>query len=109
MSDDLSVQIEGDFIAMLDEWHSLPETWDSALDAEIHRQYAEILTRKPVFPKRPYFSPSSANNCPRELYEKATGAKRDKQMNQPHQKRWQNLGTSIGDMIQRDLLFIEKH
>jgi len=105
----LATQIEGDFIAMLDEWHSLPETWDSELDAQIHRWYAEILTRKPVFPKRPYFSPSSANSCPRELYEKITGAKRDEQEIQPHQKRWTSLGTAIGDMIQRDILFIEKH
>lgn len=102
----LSTQIEGDLIAMLDEWHSLPETWDHELDAQIHRWYSDVPT---VWPKRPYFSPSSLNDCPRELYLKAKRAKRDIGGQPPHQKRWQNAGTLVGDMIQRDLLFIEKH
>lgn len=105
-TDDLSIQIEGDLLATLDEWHSLPETWDNDLDAQIHRWYADV---KPVYPKRPYFSPSSANSCPRELYVKAKGAKRDEAKRQPHQGRWTRLGTVVGDVIQRDLLFIEKH
>jgi len=73
----LTAQIEGDFIAMIDEWHSLPETWDNELDAQIHRWYADVLTEKPVYPKKPYFSPSAANACPRELYMKQIGAERD--------------------------------
>lgn len=105
----LTTQIEGDFIALIDEWHSLPETWDNALDAQIHRWYADALAAKPVFPRRPYFSPSAANACPRELYMKAIGAKRDVTKQQPHQNRWRKIGTAIGDLIQRDLLFIEKH
>jgi len=103
---DLCTQIEGDLIALLDDWHSLPEVWDNELDAQIHRWYADPPK---VWPKRPYFSPSSANACPRELYLKAKGAKKDNFRRQPHQSRWAGVGTSIGDMIQRDLLFIEKH
>src|SRR5690625_4926050 len=91
---------------MLDEWHSLPEVFDNELDAQIHRWYANPPQ---VWPKRPYFSPSSANDCPRELYLKAKRAKRDEFRRPPHQARWQRIGTSIGDVIQRDLLFIEKH
>ena len=34
---DLSAQIEGDLIALLDDWFSLPETWDNELDRQIHR------------------------------------------------------------------------
>lgn len=105
-NEDISAQIEGDLIALLDEWHSLPETWDAELDSQIHAWYVDPPR---VFPKRPYFSPSSATSCPRELYVKAQRAKRDEQRQQPHQKRWTSLGTAIGDMIQRDLLFIEKH
>jgi hypothetical protein len=99
------------FADMLDTWHSAPETWDSKLDAEIHRQYAEVLSGKPVFPPRniPYFSPSSANSCKRELYVKLTGGKRDKTVRPPYQGRWTRLGTAIGDTLQRDLLFIGKH
>src|SRR5690606_22385329 len=94
---------------MIDEWHSLPETWDNELDAQIHRWYADVLTEKPVYPKKPYFSPSAANACPRELYMKQVGAARDEKKRPPHQARWQRLGTAIGDMLQRDILFIEKH
>lgn len=91
---------------MLDEFHSHNEVWDNELDAQIHRWYSNPPR---VFPKRPYFSPSSTNSCPRELYVKAKGAKRDNFRRQPHQARWQRQGTSIGDYIQRDILFIEKH
>lgn len=90
----------------LNEWHALPEKWDNELDAQIHRWYADPPK---VFPKRPYFSPSSANACPRELYVKARGAKRDITRKPPYQGRWTRVGTAIGDVIQRDLLFMEKH
>lgn len=103
---ELTSQIEGDLIALLDDYHSLSEVWDNDLDRQIHEWYANV---KPVFPKRPYFSPSSVNTCPRELYVKGIGAKRDNSKRQPHQGRWQRQGTVTGDYIQRDLLFIEKH
>ena len=99
-------RIEGDFVAMLDEWHSLPEVWDNELDAQIHRWYSDPPV---VYPQRPYFSPSSLGSCPRELYEKTRGAKRDITGQEPYQGRWTRIGTAVGEMIQRDLLFIEKH
>jgi len=105
---DLSTQIEGDLIALLDDWFSLPETWDNELDAQIAQWYANPPQ---VWPKRdyPYFSPSSLGACPRELYVKAKGAKRDSRRVQPHQGRWQKLGTLGGDLIQRELLAIERN
>lgn len=100
-----------EFLHMIETWHAEPEVWDSELDAEIHAQYAEILKRDQ--PKHdaaiPYFSPSSSDACPRQLYAKITGAKKDKQSRQPHQGRWTRIGTAWGDVVQRDLLFIEKH
>ena len=57
----------------------------------------------------PYFSPSSANSCKRELYEKVRGSKKDKTPTPPHQGRWKRIGTAIGDVIQRDILFAERH
>lgn len=57
----------------------------------------------------PYFSPSSANADPRELYEKVRGAKRERTGQPPHQGRWRAIGTAIGDTVQRDILFAEKH
>ena len=104
--DALAAQIEGDLIALLDDWHSLPEVFDGSLDAQIHAWYADAPN---VFPKRPYFSPSSVNSCPRELFMKAKRARRDDERSQPQQGRWRRIGTAIGDVIQRDLLFIEKH
>src|SRR5690625_1413011 len=107
---DLSTQIEGDLIALLDDWFSLPETYDNDLDAQIAQWYANPPQ---VWPKRdhPYFSPSALGACPRELYIKAKyGNKvKDKRRNQPHQGRWQKLGTLGGDLIQRELLAIERN
>lgn len=102
----LAAQIEGDFIAMLDEWYSLPETWDNELDAQIHKWYSNPPK---VWPKRPYFSPSSLGSCPRELYLKAKGAKKDAFRQPPHQGRWKSIGTKVGDVIQRDMLAIERN
>lgn len=79
--------------------------FDNELDRQIHSWY---LNAPNVFPKRPYFSPSSSKSCPRELYLKATGAKRDNFPRQPHQVRWTELGTAIGDMMQRMVLGMER-
>lgn len=102
-----------DFLMMLDTWHAAPEIFDDELDAQIHRWYADVLTdrKRKIWPPRnmPYFSPSSANSCRRELYEKLRKSARDKRIQPPHQGRWTRFGTAIGDTIQRDLLFIEKH
>ncbi|QIG62580.1 hypothetical protein [Sporosarcina phage Lietuvens] len=102
----LARQIEGDFIALLDDWHSLQEPFDDALDSQLHAWY---VNPPKLFPEKPYFSPSALGSCPRELYVKARGAKRDVQRSQPHQGRWRRLGTLGGDLLQRDMLMIEKH
>lgn len=99
-------QIADDLIWHLDEWYSLPETFDNELDTQIHRWYANAPQ---VWPKRPYFSPSAANACPRELYYKQLRAPKDSTRKQPHQGRWQEIGTRIGDMIQRTILAIERN
>src|SRR5699024_12760118 len=65
---DLTTQIEGDLIALLDDWFSLSETFDNELDAQLAQWYSNPPQ---VWPKRPYFSPSSLGSCPRELYIKA--------------------------------------
>ncbi|MBO0602732.1 hypothetical protein I2483_13775 [Sporosarcina sp. E16_3] len=103
---DLSSQIEGDFIAMLDEWFSLPEVYDDKLDSQIHAWY---VNPPKVWPEKPYFSPSALGSCPRELYLKAKGAEKDNFRQPPHQSRQKKMGTLTGDMIQREILLIEKH
>jgi hypothetical protein len=107
-------ELAQEFLDMLDKWHGHREIWDDALDAQILRANLEIITtnkKRLDWGKKgtKYFSPSSANSDKRELFHKITGAKRDDQKEQPHRGRWRRLGTAIGDVIQRDLLFIEKH
>ncbi|AVF26343.1 hypothetical protein ERICIV_02203 [Paenibacillus larvae subsp. larvae] len=95
----------------MDDWHSRPEVFDDKLDAQLHEWYADYIRNKKVWPPRdiPYFSPSSANSDPRELYVKLNGAKRDIVQKPPYQGRWTRIGTAIGDTIQRDLLLAERH
>lgn len=113
MTQSIANQIAQDFTDYLNRWHSAPEVYDDALDAQIHAWYANVLTDKSrkVWPPRnvPYFSPSSANADPRGLYEKMRGAKRESSERPPHQGRQVRIGTAIGDVIQRDILFAEKH
>lgn len=107
---DLSAQIEADFIALLDDWFSLNEVWDNELDVQIAKWYSNPPK---VFPKRdhPYFSPSSLGSCPRELFIKAKyGNKvKDEGRDKPWRGRWRKLGTIGGDLIQRELLAIERN
>lgn len=98
--------IAEEFIAELDRWYSRPETYDNELDRMIHEWYANPPQ---VWPKRPYFSPSSSKACPRELYMKAKRAPKDSFPKQPHQGRWQEIGTAVGDVIQRTVLAMERN
>lgn len=104
-------KIAEDFTEFLNTFHSYREPWDSQLDAWLHGCYAQILKKRQYFDFKcqPYFSPSSSNSCPRELYEKIKGAKRDLQDMQPHQRRWTAQGTAVGDWLQRDVLLAERH
>lgn len=99
-------EIAQEFTAELDRWYSLPEQWDNELDRQIHEWYANPPT---VWPKRPYFSPSSAKACPRELYVKAKRANKDAFPKQPHKGRWTEIGTAIGDLIQAAVLKMERN
>lgn len=103
-----------DLLNMFDTWHAHKEIWDDDLDSQIHlNEYQVRTTHKPrlEWGKRgtKYFSPSSSNSDARELFMKLSKAKRDEQEVQPHQGRWRRLGTLFGDMLQRDMLFIDKH
>lgn len=113
MTQSIADQIAQDFTEYLNAWHSAPEVYDDALDAQLHKWYHDFLTDKSrkVWPPRniPYFSPSAANSDARGLYEKMRGAKKEQTERPPHQGRWVRLGTAIGDMIQRDVLFAERH
>lgn len=99
-------EIADDLITHLDEWYSAPETFDNELDRQIHEWYANA---KQVWPKRPYFSPSAINDCPRALFYKAKREAKDSFRKPPYQGRWQAIGTAIGDVIQRDLLAMERN
>ena len=97
----------------LNKLHSIPNLRDSDTDLFLYQSYADVLRRKKKEGFKelplPYFTPSSAGSCSRELYMKVKGADRDLSPVQPHQTRWQNIGTAIGDAIQKDLLLGERH
>jgi CRISPR/Cas system-associated exonuclease Cas4 (RecB family) len=99
-------EIARKFTEELDRWYSQPECWDNELDTMIHRWYSNPPQ---VWPKRPYFSPSNSKACPRELYVKAKRAKKDSFPKPPYQGRWQEIGTAIGDVIQRTVLAMERN
>lgn len=99
-------EVAGELETLLNDWHSLPETWDADLDSDIHSWYS---APPKVFPRKPYFSPSASGSDARELFFKGRGYAREQEGQHPMQKRWTQIGTAVGDMIQRDLLFIEKH
>lgn len=106
--------LANDILDMFDKWHAHREVWDDDLDAKIFQMEYEI--RKTNRKRLPwgtkgtrYFSPSSANSDSRELYMKLTGSQRDQEEGQAHQGRWRRMGSAYGDMLQRDLLYIEKH
>lgn len=103
-----------ELLGMFNRWHSHKEIWDDAIDIRIANDNVAIKTthRKKLAwgPKgTKYLSPSSANSDKRELYLKLTGAQRDVQKDRAYRGRWRRIGTAFGDMLQRDLLFIEKH
>lgn len=101
------------FVEQLNLFHAQPSPRDSQVDLYLHQCYADVLRRTArrgySKPDKPYFSPSSSGSCPRELYLKIKGAERDSQEVEPHQTRWQHIGTKIGDMVQEQVLLMEHH
>jgi hypothetical protein len=98
------------FEEYLNRWHSYEAIQDDELQAWLYEKYSEVLRKRRNFDlSKPYFTPSSAGACDRELYLKIKKAQKDKDGVKPHQRRWQMIGTSIGDAVQFDLLLAEKH
>ena len=91
-------------------FHTYTNLYDDEMDSWLHQLYADVLKdKKRLDWSKVYFSPSSADECPRALYHKAKKAKKDPQVWQPHQRRWVEIGTGIGDMVQRELLLMGRH
>lgn len=108
---ELGEQLVEILVDALNKWHSHPEIYDNALDAEFFQMQADILKKRRYFPfkEQPYFSPSASNSDKRGLYERFKGGKKDKQKRASSTGRWLRIGEAIGGVIQRDLLFMEKH
>ena len=109
----LADKIAEEFLEDLNRFHSKPYPIDKETDMALHKAYYEIMQedyREKYFKDVDlYFSPSSATSCPRELFLKNKGHNRDAVEVVAHRTRWQNIGTAIGDMIQKDVLLMEKH
>ncbi|PEA52596.1 hypothetical protein CON64_22665 [Bacillus pseudomycoides] len=110
-------QAEADEIAQefLNDWkifHSFRLPRDNELNILLHQSYADVFRRDkaPEFNGLPYFSPSSAGSCSRELHEKVKGSPKDRETTvSHHQTMWQNIGTAIGDTVQYQILLMERH
>lgn len=101
-----------EFIKMLNDYHLGKEIYDDALEIEMLKNRISILENPKIkFPPTdfPYFSPSSASSMDLELYAKLLKWRRDESNHQAHQRRWTKIGTKVGDTLQEDLVFIEKH
>jgi hypothetical protein len=120
MSQLLADQIAQDFTDFLDEFHSFPQPYDDAMDAEFYEQYARVLreqskwgyfnwTKAPDGTPRPLFSPSSAGKDERQLYEKAIKSKQDERTPNRNQRDWTGLGSQVGGYIQREVMLAERH
>lgn len=104
------IELAKELMKQLDEFHTFDQPYDDDLTVWLHQAYAEtIKAGKGVDWTKIYFSPSSANACPRALYEKAKKRKKDKRAWPPHQRRWTATGTKIGDMLQEEFLLCERH
>lgn len=105
------------FARELDEFCATGFNTDLALTKELYTQYIEVLDNNPFedFPKDvPVFRSSGTGKCLREQTLRAIDClehtnRTDKREVQPHQNRWQNIGTAIGDTIQMYVLMMEKH
>lgn len=106
-----------DFAYQLDQFCSTGFNTDLQITKKLYQQYIEVLGNDPFedFPKDvPFFRSSGTGKCLREQTLRAIDAlegtdRTDKRIVQPHQNRWQNIGTAIGDIVQMYVLMMEKH
>lgn len=99
-----------EILKQLNTFHTYNKPYDDDLDAWLHQAYAnKIKAGKQVNWRTTYFSPSSANMCPRALYHKLKKDRKDAETWAPHQRRWVHLGEKVGDMIQEEFLLMMKH
>ncbi|MBH9580093.1 PD-(D/E)XK nuclease family protein [Staphylococcus felis] len=105
------------FLEQLNKFHTFPEPYDDELNIHISEGLAKYLRQgKKVDWSKPFFAPSSASKCPRELYTKALRNKqgyplfrKDSREWRPHQRRVTAQGTKIGDWLQYEILLMERH
>lgn len=105
------------FAYELDQFCSTGFNTDLQITKQLYQQYIQVLGNNPFedFPKDvPFFRSSGTGKCLREQTLRAIDAlegtdRADKRSVQPHQNRWQNIGTAIGDMVQMYVLMMEKH
>jgi hypothetical protein len=104
-------EIAQQFTDYLNEFHSYREPYDTKMDAWLHDLSAKELVKykRMDFKSAPYFSPSSAGKCDRELYVKALRMPKDDEQVKPWQRRYTGRGTAVGTWLQREILLAERH
>lgn len=103
-------EIADKFVEEWDAFCATGFTVDDELTAWLYRKYLEVMEVPNLPPKdAPFYRTSSTGSDKRSLALMARNAKEDKRSMQPHQARWVNIGTAVGDVVQMFVLLMEKH
>lgn len=109
--------IAADFWEQLQKWGETGYTYDADLNYWLMERYLTVKDNNPFedFPKDvPVFRSSGTGKCIREQTLRAIDVlegsdRKDHPKMQSHQSRWVQIGTKIGDMLQEQVLMMEKH
>ena len=109
--------IAADFWEHLQKWGETGYTYDADLNYWLMERYLTVRDNDPFenFPKGvPVFRSSGTGKCIREQTLRAIDViegsnRKDPPKMQSHQSRWVQIGTKVGDMIQEQVLMMEKH
>jgi len=104
-------KIADKFIDHLNEFHTLNIPENEAVLKDLYTSYIEAFDnpfKLPIGHKDiPMFRPSGLGGCPLEHYHRLSGSKsdyKDDYKEIPYQKRWKDIGTSLGDLVQKWVL-----
>jgi hypothetical protein len=109
--------IAEDFEQHLQNWGETGFTYDADLNYWLMERYLTVKDNNPFedFPENvPVFRSSGTGKCLREqtlfAIDALEGSHRsDPRKMESHQSRWVQIGTKIGDMLQEQVLMMEKH
>lgn len=105
--------IAEELVEAFNKFHAMNIYDDYSIEKQVLEQtymdVERITVREPKDPNVIIFNPSGASKCARELFYKITRAEEDKGSQIPFQKRWTRNSTAVHEVIQKDLLYMDKY